>query len=507
MNRRDLLAASLCLPIAALGGGGAWARALVEAAPGTGGGFDEGTVPSIARGLAERPWQAPAGSLPSWLEGMDYDAWRDIRFDPARALWNGEGRGFTAQFFHPGFLFRETVQVHEVADGHARRIDYAPGLFDFGANPVPRGAGGVPADGFAGFRLHAALNRPDYLDEVCAFLGGSYFRAVARGQLYGLSARGLALRTADPEGEEFPRFTSFWIERPAPGATQVVVHALLDSPSVAGAYRFAITPGAETVMDVRSRLYPRVRLDKAGIAPLTSMFQFDASDRGGFDDYRAAVHDSDGLALWTGAGEQLWRPLANPAVLQESTFADRDPRGFGLMQRKRRFADFGDAEARYERRPSLWVEPGAGWGAGQVHLVEIPTADEYLDNIVAFWRPDAPLEPGREHLFEYRLHWCDAHDWNPGLTRVTATATGALPGGGRRFVVDLAATGGDAEPVPEVLADRGRVDNPSLQRLPHGGWRLAFELHPGGEPVVELRARLLGASLDPLSETWLYRWT
>lgn len=506
MNRRDLLAASLCLPLAAFAGG-APARGWAAVGEPVGGGFDDGTVPALARALASRRWQAPARSLPSWLEGMDYDAWRDVRFDPERALWLGQGRGFTAQFFHPGFLFRETVQVHEVAAGQARRLDYAPELFDFGANPAPRGADGAPVDGFAGFRLHAPLNRADYLDEVCVFLGGSYFRAVARGQQYGLSARGLALRTGDPAGEEFPRFTAFWIERPEPGATQIVVHALLDSPSVAGAYRFAITPGAETLMDVRSHLYPRVRLDKAGVAPLTSMFQFDASDRGGFDDYRAAVHDSDGLALWNGAGEQLWRPLANPARLQESAFADRNPRGFGLMQRKRGFADFGDAEARYERRPSLWVEPRDDWGPGHVHLVEIPTGDEYLDNIVAFWRPDAPLEPGREHRFDYRLHWCDAHDWNPGLARVTATATGALAEAGRRFVVDLGATAGGADPVPEVLADRGQVANVSLQRLPGEGWRLAFELHPGGEPVVELRARLLDAARNPLSETWLYRWT
>lgn len=505
MNRRDLLAASLCLPFAALWSGGVGARVLSGAGPATA--FDAGTVPALARELAARPWQAPAQALPAWLEGMDYDAWRDIRFDPARALWAGQERGFTAQFFHPGFLFREPVQVSEVVDGQARAVDYAAGLFDFGANPVPAGAGDAPAAGFAGFRLHAPLNRPDYLDEVCVFLGASYFRAVARGQLYGLSARGLALGTADPAGEEFPRFTRFWIERPAPGATGIVVHALLDGPSVAGAYRFAITPGAETVMDVQSRLYPRVRLDRAGIAPLTSMFQFDASDRGGFDDYRAAVHDSDGLALWTGAGEQLWRPLANPAVLQESAFVDAGPRGFGLMQRKRGFADFGDAEAHYERRPSLWVEPAGDWGRGHVHLVEIPTADEYLDNIVAFWRPDAALEAGREHRFDYRLHWCGDHGWNPGLARVLRTASGALAGGGRRFVIDLAATGGGATPVPEVAADRGRIAGTSLQRLPAGGWRLAFELHPGTAPVVELRARLLGADRNPLSETWLYRWT
>src|SRR5690606_19157847 len=339
--------------------------------------------------------------------------------------------------------------------------------------------------GFAGFRLPAPLNDPGYLDEVCVFLGASYFRAIARGQLYGLSARGLALRTGDPRGEEFPRFSAFWIERPEPGAGQAVVHALLDSPSTTGAFRFVIDPGEQTLIDVQARLYPRVRLDQAGIAPLTSMFQFDASDRGGFDDYRAAVHDSDGLALLNGAGEQLWRPLSNPATLQESTFADTGLRGFGLMQRKREFRDFGDAEAHYERRPSLWVEPRGDWGPGHVHLVEIPTADEYLDNIVAFWRPAHALEPGREHRFDYRLHWCERHDWNHRLARVARTATGALADGGRRFVIDFAATRGNGDPVPLVTAGAVRVANMTVQALQGTGWRLAFELHPGDAPVVE----------------------
>lgn len=505
MNRRDLLAASLCLPFAGLPVVGLRAQLLAA----VDGGFGSDTVPALARELAARPWQPPSQVLPAWLESMGYDAWRDIRFDPERALWGGDERGFTAQFFHPGFLFREPVAIHEVVAGQARLLEYHSGLFDFGANQVPGGAAGQPVAGFAGFRLHAPLNDPGYLDEVCVFLGASYFRAIARGQLYGLSARGLALRTGDPAGEEFPRFSAFWIERPEPGSGHVVVHALLDSPSAAGAFRFAITPGEQTLIDVQARLYPRVRLDKAGIAPLTSMFQFDASDRGGFDDYRTAVHDSDGLALLSGTGEQSWRPLSNPAVLQESTFGDGSPRGFGLMQRKREFRDFGDAEAHYERRPSLWVEPRGDWGPGHVHLVEIPTADEYLDNIVAFWRPAAALEPGREHRFDYRLHWCDRHDWNPQLARVVRTATGALADGGRRFVIDLATgnPGKGPDPLPMAAADAGRVDNVTLQALAGTGWRLAFELHPGEAPVVELRAGLAGAGDTPLSETWLYRWT
>ncbi|QOW18982.1 glucan biosynthesis protein G [Lysobacter ciconiae] len=527
MDRRELLIAGLSLPLAALVrpasasplsfllDGGAQAAALTVGTP-----FGADTVPALARELAAQPFQPASSALPEALRGIGYDQYRDIRFDPSHSLWRADGRPFQAQFFHRGFLHAQRVEIHEVIAGIARPVTYSPDLFTFGAASKPD-----DADlGFAGFRLHAPINRPDYFDEVCAFLGASYFRAVGRGQRYGLSARGLALGTADPAGEEFPVFKAFWLERPAPGAAQIRVHALMDSPSAAAAFTFVIHPGADTVFDVSMRLYPRVDLARAGIAPLTSMFQFDAGDRVGIDDYRAAVHDSDGLALLNGAGEQLWRPLRNPASVQESLFLDRQPRGFGLMQRKRAFNDYGDSEARYDLRPSAWVEPQGDWGDGAVYLFELPTADEYHDNIVAFWRPRKPLVAGREHRFDYRLHWCDRHPWNPLLARAEATRVGAvvsagrLPtaaagAGARRFVIDLAGGGlqdaaAASAPHAEVDASAGRVANVVAQPgAVDGTWRIAFELDPGSDPVIELRARLLGADGTPLSETWLYRWT
>lgn len=523
MNRRELLIAGLSLPLAALAGPALPAPLTLLLGHGArpdegvaGSRFGRDTVPSLARALAARPFQADTRALPGSLQRIGYDEYRDIRFDPARALWHDEGRPFQAQFFHRGFLHAQRVAMHEVIAGVARPLVYEPDMFSFGVAPKP-----AATDlGFAGFRLHAPLNRADYYDEVCAFLGASYFRAVAAGQLYGLSARGLALHTADPAGEEFPFFKAFWIERPAQGAAAITVHALLDSPSAAAAFVFVIRPGAETVFDVSMRLYPRVDLAQAGIAPLTSMFQFDAGDRSGIDDYRQAVHDSDGLAVLNGAGEQLWRPLRNPASLQESLFMDRQPRGFGLMQRKRAFADYGDSEARYDRRPSAWVEPLGDWGEGAVHLFELPTADEYHDNIVAFWRPRQPLLGGREYRFDYRLHWCDRHPWNPALARMEATRAGAVAASSglvgtaaRRFVIDV--RGGRLASLPpsaglhaEVEASHGRVSNVVAHPgAMDGVWRIAFELDPGDAPVVELRARLLAEDGQTLSETWLYRWT
>ncbi|MEN1956046.1 glucan biosynthesis protein [Luteimonas changyuni] len=503
MHRRELLLAGLALPVAVTLPG------RVFAATGDGTAFDDGTVPALAAGLAAAAFRAPSRELPAALDAIGYDRYRDYRYRPEQALWHGQGRGFEAQFFHRGYMFRDRVEMHVVEGGRSRPFAYSPSLFrfDHGAPPPPAGTD----LGFAGFRLHATGQAGDALDEIASFLGASYFRAVARGLGYGLSARGLALGSGDPGAEEFPLFRAFWLETPAGAAGQVVVHALLDSPSVAGAYRFAITPGDDTVFDVDARLYPRTDLAAAGIAPLTSMYEFDAHDRARIDDPRPAVHDSDGLALLTGSGEQAWRPLRNPRTVEHSGFQDHDPRGFGLMQRKRRFEDYQDLEAGYEKRASCWVEPLDPWGEGEVHLVEIPTANEYADNIVAFWRPAAPLAAGREHRWRYRLHWAADHGWNPRLARVVATRSGALDrASGRQYLIDFA--GGalpenDGGVRVQASASAGALSNAVAYRNPHGsGWRVGFELEPGDAAAVEMRLWLEGDS-GRLTETWLSRWT
>lgn len=513
MHRREVLLAGLSWPLCSLLGGEARAWAPAGAAVP----FDAQTVPALAKALAAKPYQPQSKQLPVSLERIGYDQYRGIRFNPAQALWRGDDLRFQAQFFHRGFFFRDRVDIHQVADGKATPVVYRPAQFTFDGTPAPK----ENDLGFAGFRLHSPINRPDYFDEVAVFLGASYFRAVAKGLAYGLSARGLALGSGSPN-EEFPVFRAFWLERPARNADRVVVHALMDSPSVAGAFRFEIAPGVETVFDVASVLYPRVALDRAGIAPLTSMFQFDANDRVGIDDYRTAVHDSDGLGLVNGRGEQIWRPLQNPSVIQESAFEDINPRGFGLMQRKRAFADYADSEAHYEKRPSLWIEPKGEWGEGAVRLVELPTNDEFHDNIVAFWRPKQPLAAGGEYRFDYRMHWTTEHSWKPELATVTRTRIGGIgiAGGGtggrdergRLVVIDFAGgrldgLGDGAKVRADVSASKGKVSNVIAHPNPGaGGWRLTFELQPGNERSIELRA-VLGDDRGPLTETSLYRWT
>ncbi|MEQ8964742.1 MAG: glucan biosynthesis protein [Azospirillaceae bacterium] len=484
--------------------------------------FDPASLRERARALAGEAFRPRADEVPGPVADLGYDRHRAIRFRPDAALWSDADRPYRVQFFHLGSFYETPVHVFVVEEGQAREVLYDPALFTFGAEEFPDGP---PADmpddlGFAGFRLHAPLNRPDVFDELAVFLGASYFRAVGAGQRYGLSARGIAVNTGQSEGEEFPDFVAFWLERPRPGASEIVLHALLDGPSVAGAYRFAIRPGATTEMDVDAALFPREAIDLFGVAPLTSMYLFGPADRGDVDDFRPAVHDSEGLEIWTGGGERIWRPLANPRRLRQAVYGDTNPRGFGLMQRTRDFDAYEDLEARYDLRPGLWVEPRSDWGRGQVRLFELPTDAEVNDNIVAFWVPGSPPEPGGEYRLAYRLHWCKDTPFPPSLARVVDTRVGAggVPGTdsagqGRKFVVDFA--GGPLSELPadeivnaELGVVRGATTEPVVQANPvTGGRRVFFDLRPeDSRPPVEFRLRLhRGGSV--LSETWSYQWT
>jgi periplasmic glucans biosynthesis protein len=501
LSRRHLLAGSTALAaVAGVYPGGVIGQTTARNP------FDAQSVRRLARSLAEKPMRKYDSSLPPGLGDLNYDQYRMLRFRPDRALWRGEELPFQVQFFHRGFLYSDRVDIFEVVGGEARPLVYSPDLFEFG--PLTR----PPAEanlGFAGFRLHAPMNTPDYYDEVGVFLGASYFRAVAKGQAYGLSARGLAINTAGSKGEEFPVFRTFWIEKPAKGTGSIVVHALLDSESAAAAFRFTIRPGDTTIFDVEMTVYPRVNISTVGIATMTSMFFFAPNDRAGVDDFRPAVHDSDGLAVRNGRGEEIWRPLFNPRDLQISALADTNPRGFGLLQRDRDFAAYQDLESRFETRPSLWVEPIGNWGPGAIHLVEIPTKEEVHDNIAAFWRPQDLLQAKGEYVYIYRLHWGNSKPATPPLAEFVKTRIGSAPNNARRFVLELEGENLakiDAAAVRgEVGVDRGQIRNVVTQPNPvTGGWRMAFELVPESE-TVEMRARLLQGD-TPLSEVWVYRW-
>jgi periplasmic glucans biosynthesis protein len=478
--------------------------------------FDFEVLQYRAKSLASKSYAPRPNRVPEALRNLSYDQYRDLRFNPDSAWWRRERLPFNLQFFHPGFIYTRTVQLSEIIDGKAELIGYDKDLFNFGAN---RDLGSIPEDmGFTGFRVHHPLNSSEYYDELAVFQGASYFRALGQGMRYGLSARGLALNTAEPGGEEFPVFDEFWIERPAGKAKHIVIYALMDSPSVTGAYRFVITPGPSTVMEVKSAIYRRKDVAVFGVAPLTSMFWFGETSGNHYDDLRPEVHDSDGLMMQRGNGEWLWRPLTNPKTIRVAAFADENPRGFGLVQRDRKFESYEDLEAHYHERPSIWVEPIGSWGAGDVRLVELPTPDETNDNIVAFWVPKKLPPPGQPVKFEYKLHWFieGKGGRKPPAGYATATRIGRSATHEPdliRFWVDF--TGpylSNQKMVPEITADvsvgaGAKLVHQSLEKNPYNGsWRVAFAIKPDdkGRPV-ELRC-FLKKPPHILTETWTYLW-
>jgi glucans biosynthesis protein len=477
--------------------------------------FDYAWLKGHARALAGRPYQKRAGTLPDEVTALDYDQYQAIGYRDDHALWGASGRRFRLKFFHVGGKYFDVpVRMHEVIDRVAQELAYDPALFDYGKSGLR--AARMPNDmGFAGFRVNFHSN---WKHDVASFLGASYFRSVGGERQYGLSARGLAINSGGDE--EFPYFTDFWLERPADDAAMLTIYALMDSPSVAGAYRFDLHPGDRMVMDVGAALYPRKEIDRVGIAPLTSMFQHGENDRRMANDWRPEIHDSDGLSMWAGSGEWLWRPLANPSQSRFSAFTDENPRGFGLLQRDRDFDHYQDDGAFYERRPSLWVEPKSGWGKGTIQLVELPTDDETSDNIVAFWTPAAKPRAGEERLFSYRLHWGARPPVQASAARVVATRTGIGGMVGRkrtytswRFAVDF--EGGDLSLVDEetkmaavITTSRGTVEIASARPLKSiHGYRAMFDLKLPDETrtAVELRMYLAYAG-QTMSETWCYQW-
>jgi len=471
------------------------------------------SVQRLAQQRAEEPYRESGDKLPDSLAKISYDDYRDIRFRPDSSLWRNQSL-FEVEFFHRGATYDKRVNVNEVTEQGVLPVRYDAAEFDFGRNAAL--AKSLPPNlGFAGLRVHYPLQTADYKDELIAFLGASYFRILGREQRYGASARGLAINVATTNGEEFPYFSDFWLVRPGPTARTLTIYALLDSPSVAGAYRFEIRPGTITDVEVTATLYARKNVEKLGVAPMTSMFLYGELHRRQFDDFRPEVHDSDGLLMQTGGGEWLWRPLVNPKSLRVSSFSDEHPRGFGLTQRDREFSNYQDEEAHYQLRTSYWMAPLGDWGKGNIELVEIPTDEEIHDNIVSYWVPAAHLVPHKPASFMYLLSaYMNSDRWPPG-GRAVATRSGAIHGrsdNSRRVLIDFAggdlATLGASLPVrAELSAHNADVDTITVQRLSENGvWRVSFRLAPKGGQPADLRCYLTLYG-EALTETWTYLWT
>ena len=479
--------------------------------------FDYARLKGEARALAASEYKSSATPLPAPISKLSWDQWQAIRYRDEHSLWYGAGLRFQIRFFHLGFTVTKPVRLYEVVDGQAQQLAYDSAMFDYSRSGVD-GRKLPPNLGFAGFRL---LFHTDWVRDIAAFQGASYFRAVDSDKQYGMSQRGLAIDCGASHPEEFPDFVAYFLERPAKGSSRLTVYGLLDSPSVTGAYRFVIDVADSIVMDIDAALYPRKAIERLGIAPGTSMFFYGSNDRRVANDWRPEVHDSDGVQIHNGANEWLWRPLVNPAVLRVNSFVDESPKGFGLMQRDRDFDHYQDDGVFYDRRPSVWVEPRSNWGKGSVMLVEIPTVDETFDNIVSFWTPADKPQPGQELLYAYRLYWCKYLPVQFQLAQVYATRTGigGVVGQKRtyfswRFVVDFGGgdfplLGDDAHVQPVITASRGQVEITSARPLQSiKGWRAMFDLKLTDDSLEPINLRLyLAVNGQPMTETWIYQYT
>jgi glucans biosynthesis protein len=476
-------------------------------------------VAALASQRTKTPFKEASHAVPAELAKMDYDDYRDIRFKPDNTLWRAEKLPFEANFFHVG-RHGDSVRVHEITSAGVKRVPYDPAKFNFGKNKLsPKNWGDL---GYGGVRAFSNLNSPTYKDELVVFSGASYFRALGSGQLYGLSARGLAVDTAGPAKEEFPRFTDFWLEKPAREGDPLTIYALMDSARMTGAYRFEVKPGEQTVTDVQARIFMRATdkpVTTLGLAPLTSMFFFGENQpRPG--DFRPEVHDSDGLMIATGEGEWLWRPLQNPASPLVTSFKMKSLKGFGLMQRDRAFSNYEDTEARYEKRPSAWVTPVKGFGAGRVELLQFATPDETHDNVAAYWVPEQMPAPGQSIDLAYQIAWQGKNQQLPpngwvtqsrrgiGYSKLGADALGQQI----QFVIDFAGPALDALPeeakveaITTASANARVVESLAYRNPATGAWRMTLRVErlKTTEPAqpIELRAFLQNNN-QTLSETW-----
>ncbi len=476
--------------------------------------FDAAQVQDAARALARQPWKKPPQDLSEPYAGLNFDQYSSIGLKPEALVWQGQKVGFVLEPTHRGFIFTNNLQINLVEDGYVRRLGYDAQEFSFGKAPP---ATDKRDAGFAGFRvLQTAADGST--KEVLLFQGAGYFQTAARGQSFGAASRALSIRPVDQnKGEEFPNIAAVWIERPVLAANAVIIHALLDSESVTGAYRFTLRPGDTTIVDTECTLFTRAAIDHLGLATVQGTFLFGPIDRRRGDDVRPSVYDVSGLQMLSGNGEWIWRPTSNRQTLQASAFVDDNPRGFGLVQRDRDFALFNDDDSHWEARPSVWTEPIGDWGPGHVTLLEIPADSQVNQNIVAYWRPRATLAANAEASFAYRQFWCWTPSERPPFAIAARSRSGRVPGTQanprrRRFLVEF--TGdllNDAARYPEITAKahtaNGSITNVRLVMAREDkAARVLFDVDAGAEPHAELRL-LLEAAGKPISETWLYRWT
>jgi glucans biosynthesis protein len=469
--------------------------------------FSADTVLKMAVELASKPFKAPeAPPLPGVFSGLTFEQYAAIRRVPGTAIWSDQKLGFSLEPLHRGFVYTTPIGINIVENGMAEKVIYDAANFDFGPLKPPPALSGL---GFSGLRILKSSDQG--FEDVAIFQGATFYRSRAHAQPFGLTARGLAIRTGDEPGEEFPLFREFWIEKPNPATNTLTIQALLDSASITGAFRFTLRPSDTTIIDTEMTLIARTAADKLGVGAMAAAYLFSPLDHRRPDDVRAAAYESTGLQILTGKGEWLWRPVSNRETLQISAFTDANPRGFGLLQRSRSFDAFYDDETHWELKPSLWIEPIGDWAEGDLHLLEIPADSEANENIVAQWRPKAGMKAATILSVAFRQFWCWSPPSKPPLASCVSSRRGKV-GDRQRFAVEMA---GDmfsdpakaAAATADVQAAPGKIV--SVRLFPYKdrhSVRVVFDLDPGSETYSELRLTLR-VDNQPASETWLYRWT
>ena len=462
-----------------------------------------------AQELAAKPYAAPQDFAA--LRALTYDDMLALRYRTAKSPWLEDGR-FYLQFFHPGNYTTNAVKMNLVENGQVRPWNYAKELFEwpdkFHGNP-----GNIPDQlAFSGLRVHAPMHPAAMPEEFLLFHGASYFRSRGDGEWYGQSARAVAIDTVLKK-EEFPLFTEFWIERPQKGAKNIRIQGLIDSESLSGAMTMLAKPGDASVLDVQMTLFLRKDIQRLGLAPLTSMFEHGEMSLNLHGDFRPEVHDTDGLLIETASRERIWRPLSNPGILQDNAFRMESPRGFGLFQRDRVWDHYQDIGARYPNRTNAWVEPQGDWGKGAIALIQIPTDNEYMDNVVAFWTPDKPAKAGDTLRYAYRMTW-HGHPQRKGdlwMVRDTRIGRGDIFNGEQatRFVIDFepgatpCKAAGEQPKAHIQTSHTAKIVEHHIDCRPDGGWRAAFNVVTPKQGAQDLSLLLL-ENEQPVSETWSY---
>jgi periplasmic glucans biosynthesis protein len=475
-------------------------------------GYDD--VVRMAELMAREGYMTASPVVPQELLKLDYDKHRDIRWKDERTLWRKEGLPFQVKFFHLGYLFDRPVDIFEIDGRQPERVRYSPEFFNFGQNSLNTSK--YESLGYAGFRVHHPINKPEVLDEVLVFLGASYFRSVAKDLIYGPSARGLAIDTVNDKKrkEEFPAFTKFWLKKPDRYAKHITIYALMESRSVTGAYQFDAEPGPETRIHVRATLFFRKKTENIGYAPITSMYWFGENTSNTFGDFRPEVHDSDGLLMHHANGEWVWRPLSWSKQLQVNVFKDDGSKGFGLLQRDRDFNHYQDLEALYNKRPSVWVQTIKGFDKGSVKLLQLPTNNEYTDNVAVMWSPAESPQPMQPVQIEYVIRWFGEADDLPPVGRCVSTRVDYQDTPYyRHFFLEFAGGGlnqlkqGEVPVADIVPLNGGKITEQKVEWNDFNrSWRVSFMASKSEEnKPIELACRLKQGD-TALTETWSYTW-